>query len=169
MDILFGEDNNDNVEDAAVAAEASAAVAAGDTDQAPPDAGGAAVMVAATDDVGGNQVPPGAGEGDQGPTARGCRTRRLKRLKKDFGNGKGTLARMRLTLEGLLDEYADAVETEKQFLRFQERARIVQEWANEILDLMEDDGDGEEPEAEAIRSEERRVGKECRSRWSPYH
>ena len=25
------------------------------------------------------------------------------------------------------------------------------------------DGDGE------IRSEERRVGKECRSRWSPYH
>src|SRR3989442_844753 len=23
--------------------------------------------------------------------------------------------------------------------------------------------------AEAIRSEERRVGKECRSRWSPYH
>ena len=24
-------------------------------------------------------------------------------------------------------------------------------------------------EAEKIRSEERRVGKECRSRWSPYH
>ena len=23
--------------------------------------------------------------------------------------------------------------------------------------------------AEAIRSEERRVGKECRARWSPYH
>ena len=26
-----------------------------------------------------------------------------------------------------------------------------------------------EPEAPAERSEERRVGKECRSRWSPYH
>ena len=26
--------------------------------------------------------------------------------------------------------------------------------------------DGDE---KAIRSEERRVGKECRSRWSPYH
>ena len=26
-----------------------------------------------------------------------------------------------------------------------------------------------EPEPETIRSEERRVGKECRSRWSPYH
>src|SRR5579859_1746027 len=25
------------------------------------------------------------------------------------------------------------------------------------------------PRAEAARSEERRVGKECRSRWSPYH
>ena len=24
-------------------------------------------------------------------------------------------------------------------------------------------------EPEAVRSEERRVGKECRSRWSPYH
>ena len=25
------------------------------------------------------------------------------------------------------------------------------------------------PSNSAIRSEERRVGKECRSRWSPYH
>ena len=25
------------------------------------------------------------------------------------------------------------------------------------------------PETAAVRSEERRVGKECRSRWSPYH
>ena len=25
------------------------------------------------------------------------------------------------------------------------------------------------PEESAPRSEERRVGKECRSRWSPYH
>ena len=25
------------------------------------------------------------------------------------------------------------------------------------------------PDARSIRSEERRVGKECRSRWSPYH
>src|SRR3712207_8982535 len=28
---------------------------------------------------------------------------------------------------------------------------------------------GTDAYAEAIRSEERRVGKECRSRWSPYH
>ena len=27
----------------------------------------------------------------------------------------------------------------------------------------------EKPRVSAFRSEERRVGKECRSRWSPYH
>ena len=31
------------------------------------------------------------------------------------------------------------------------------------------DDDPEIVGAIAIRSEERRVGKECRSRWSPYH
>ena len=30
-------------------------------------------------------------------------------------------------------------------------------------------GDGEKVVLNVIRSEERRVGKECRSRWSPYH
>src|SRR5437764_13140159 len=29
--------------------------------------------------------------------------------------------------------------------------------------------DAVQPDIEAERSEERRVGKECRSRWSPYH
>ena len=33
-----------------------------------------------------------------------------------------------------------------------------------VLDVMLPDHDGFE-----VRSEERRVGKECRSRWSPYH
>ena len=31
------------------------------------------------------------------------------------------------------------------------------------------DEDREQQIAAAFRSEERRVGKECRSRWSPYH
>ena len=30
-------------------------------------------------------------------------------------------------------------------------------------------GNKRKAEAELVRSEERRVGKECRSRWSPYH
>ena len=29
--------------------------------------------------------------------------------------------------------------------------------------------DAEDATQEVLRSEERRVGKECRSRWSPYH
>ena len=29
--------------------------------------------------------------------------------------------------------------------------------------------DGHKPAFQEVRSEERRVGKECRSRWSPYH
>src|SRR3712207_2199604 len=36
---------------------------------------------------------------------------------------------------------------------------------HELLDLVEDPVSLETP----VRSEERRVGKECRSRWSPYH
>src|SRR5256886_16957108 len=49
----------------------------------------------------------------------------------------------------------------------QDRIRLINESAAQIL--------GDEnayPDAligEACRSEERRVGKECRSRWSPYH
>ena len=37
----------------------------------------------------------------------------------------------------------------------------------DIIDLFRDTGIGKE--GYSIRSEERRVGKECRSRWSPYH
>ena len=33
----------------------------------------------------------------------------------------------------------------------------------------EDFGKTEDPKITTTRSEERRVGKECRSRWSPYH
>ena len=42
----------------------------------------------------------------------------------------------------------------------------------EMFDVaVEDDMFGKKSweEAESHRSEERRVGKECRSRWSPYH
>ena len=34
---------------------------------------------------------------------------------------------------------------------------------------LRDEGDPEAPPIVLLRSEERRVGKECRSRWSPYH
>src|SRR2546422_10812816 len=42
-----------------------------------------------------------------------------------------------------------------------------------IMDILEPDGGAVrvfgEPGGGRARSEERRVGKECRSRWSPYH
>ena len=44
-----------------------------------------------------------------------------------------------------------------------------------LIDLQGDlaslalDGDKSLMESKGVRSEERRVGKECRSRWSPYH
>ena len=40
---------------------------------------------------------------------------------------------------------------------------------NDILYTFVKEGASEFPLFEAERSEERRVGKECRSRWSPYH
>ena len=52
---------------------------------------------------------------------------------------------------------AIALDAEEQFLYF------VETFGNSIARIaINDDGS-------AGRSEERRVGKECRSRWSPYH
>ncbi len=42
-------------------------------------------------------------------------------------------------------------------------SRLVVSNNNEIKNVYK------EKDKEEIRSEERRVGKECRSRWSPYH
>ena len=43
-----------------------------------------------------------------------------------------------------------------QDMVYQEKERVARAWMSEYL-------------AAGARSEERRVGKECRSRWSPYH
>ena len=40
---------------------------------------------------------------------------------------------------------------------------------NNITERYKDGEDVEKIRQDAERSEERRVGKECRSRWSPYH
>ena len=41
--------------------------------------------------------------------------------------------------------------------------RLIVDGISGFLDMLGD------PYFQALRSEERRVGKECRSRWSPYH
>src|SRR3712207_9164530 len=55
-------------------------------------------------------------------------------------------------------------------------SEMVDEDTDEVADVVilwwrEDDGDLFDALTDALtsRSEERRVGKECRSRWSPYH
>ena len=47
---------------------------------------------------------------------------------------------------------------------YQEQLRIRTEYANEVIQKYLPVEEGY-----LTRSEERRVGKECRSRWSPYH
>ena len=47
--------------------------------------------------------------------------------------------------------------------------KAAAEWETERARLTSQVNRLEGAVAEAIRSEERRVGKECRSRWSPYH
>src|SRR5256885_3604398 len=48
--------------------------------------------------------------------------------------------------------------------------RIDEEGAHErVLHRLDAGGDDLSVDDGAVRSEERRVGKECRSRWSPYH
>ena len=49
--------------------------------------------------------------------------------------------------------------------------KLVFEFHNGITGIVGPNGSGKSNVADAVRwrSEERRVGKECRSRWSPYH
>src|SRR5712691_4016803 len=49
------------------------------------------------------------------------------------------------------------------------RKRITDPRAVRVGGLQQPDGAKEVEGERTLRSEERRVGKECRSRWSPYH
>ena len=57
------------------------------------------------------------------------------------------------------------------FLNHQIDCSLVDEMGNEFYEHFKDKGITKVVtiESSGIRSEERRVGKECRSRWSPYH
>ena len=57
------------------------------------------------------------------------------------------------------------MQEEKLDTSLQIALEALQEGMNTNRDLLY----GYDPESESFRSEERRVGKECRSRWSPYH
>ena len=46
---------------------------------------------------------------------------------------------------------------------------VVDDVVYDVLELLNEAEDRRKEEGFRQRSEERRVGKECRSRWSPYH
>src|SRR2546422_9546340 len=71
-------------------------------------------------------------------------------------------------LDAAYDTAADAPEDVRTNKRYKDvgdfsveglRQRLVQDLGDKPLDIV----------VHSLRSEERRVGKECRSRWSPYH
>ena len=70
---------------------------------------------------------------------------------------EGTKRSQILVAEGEKEAAILKADAEKQ-------AAILKAEAEKQAAILKADG-----EAQAIRSEERRVGKECRSRWSPYH
>ena len=68
-----------------------------------------------------------------------------------FANGAATVAAVRVAEAGAVKDYQDAF------------AALGQREAQILV------CDSAEETVQQARSEERRVGKECRSRWSPYH
>jgi len=62
-----------------------------------------------------------------------------------------------------------ALQEELDALRAQEREGHLTPAEQRRAEQLERRLRTDEHEAEIHRSEERRVGKECRSRWSPYH
>ena len=58
---------------------------------------------------------------------------------------------------------------EAAFTQAETRYRQIKKQQETILDKLVDEGAATDEGPFLTRSEERRVGKECRSRWSPYH
>src|SRR5256885_15395698 len=73
----------------------------------------------------------------------------------DLANIAAAMTDGHLTARGLTQIYLDRIEA---LDRHGPQLRAVLETNPRALEI-----------AAALRSEERRVGKECRSRWSPYH
>ena len=68
---------------------------------------------------------------------------------------------VRIVRSQITDSYPEATETLDHFIKLlpEHDLRMIQELYIRSFDV----------QAITTRSEERRVGKECRSRWSPYH
>ena len=72
--------------------------------------------------------------------------------------------------EALCEACAQAIRDEKNGRKDAERAESAEQVRAAVAaEPVIEDVDPLEEALDNLRSEERRVGKECRSRWSPYH
>jgi len=96
------------------------------------------------------------------------RLRRLETVRRDFVSNlshelRTPLASLRALAETLQDGALDDPPAARRFVdQIQIEVDALTQMVNELLELSK-------IESGRFRSEERRVGKECRSRWSPYH
>ena len=90
-----------------------------------------------------------------------------------------------LSSQNTMDEYLKSLQANKEVwinINPHQRILLLDEIKKKLLDLSDkwikascqekgipEQSYGEGEEWMFLRSEERRVGKECRSRWSPYH
>ena len=77
-------------------------------------------------------------------------------------------------LKGIVEEYLEELELWPELHGQAESVRYAfvemgGKRIRPVICLATGEAAGAEPERILPRSEERRVGKECRSRWSPYH
>ena len=74
------------------------------------------------------------------------------------------------TWEEIVEEYCVPSDVRESKGKVGKMAPAANSRIKDIVWSLNEDGETSEPtELEDGRSEERRVGKECRSRWSPYH
>src|SRR5688572_31724887 len=71
--------------------------------------------------------------------------------------------------DGIRDLTVTGVQTCALPISLEERGSEFQLILRQLIDVAVRDPDVRNLRSEVRRSEERRVGKECRSRWSPYH
>ena len=70
------------------------------------------------------------------------------------------------TEKNLMEAFAGESMARNKYTYF---ASVAKKEGYEQLAAIFEETAGNEKEHAKLRSEERRVGKECRSRWSPYH
>src|SRR3712207_5752952 len=97
---------------------------------------------------------------------------RIREMEREHEHMSGELARLAHTNARLYEqarEDADIKAALLQELNHRVRNNLAAISGFLEMELVRSQGTGQDVLQRATRSEERRVGKECRSRWSPYH